>query len=169
MTEKPKKIRSYGSHSFPQKEDPTKCIEPVVDGFWAYQCKRKRGFGTDGLYCKQHSDTAVDETITLYAVELENKFYEKDLNYVVVEYKAYIKPNTYKLIESGWHFNFQISIPKASNKIHLTKESAIKSKIEEKQKERSKLISSIKDIENDLAKLRDLECLIKNKMKLKNE
>ncbi len=40
------------------KEDPTRCIQEV----WkqgrvinAYQCSRKRGYGPEGLYCKQHS------------------------------------------------------------------------------------------------------------------
>jgi hypothetical protein len=38
-------------------EDITRCIKSVSDdtGWHFYQCKRKRGFGKDGLYCKQHA------------------------------------------------------------------------------------------------------------------
>lgn len=38
-------------------EDTTRCIEVVSDekGWNFYQCQRKRGYGTDGLYCKQHA------------------------------------------------------------------------------------------------------------------
>jgi len=38
-------------------EDSTRCIESVSDqgGFLFHQCLRKRGYGPDGLYCKQHA------------------------------------------------------------------------------------------------------------------
>lgn len=38
-------------------EDPTRCIEEVTDetGWHHLQCRRKRGYGKDGLYCKQHA------------------------------------------------------------------------------------------------------------------
>jgi len=38
-------------------EDKTRCIETVYrDSDWyPSQCRRKRGFGKDGLYCKQHA------------------------------------------------------------------------------------------------------------------
>lgn len=45
------------------REDCTRCIMSVSDGQrWPryHQCDRKRGFGPDGLYCKQH-DPAVAE------------------------------------------------------------------------------------------------------------
>jgi hypothetical protein len=40
-----------------QAEDPTRCIEEVwpIKGWIPYQCCRKRGHGSDGLYCKQHN------------------------------------------------------------------------------------------------------------------
>ena len=41
-----------------QKEDITRCIEEVWPrdvGWVPYQCLRKRGYGPDGLYCKQHA------------------------------------------------------------------------------------------------------------------
>lgn len=56
-------MRRYGSRAGnPQGrlEDVTRCIIEVwprgregVTG--AHQCYRKRGFGKDGLYCKQHA------------------------------------------------------------------------------------------------------------------
>jgi len=39
-------------------EDPTRCIQEVWEQsrmIHAYQCLRKRGFGPDGLYCRQHA------------------------------------------------------------------------------------------------------------------
>lgn len=40
-----------------QPEDKTRCIEEVVDftGWHQYQCQRKRGYGPNGEYCKQHA------------------------------------------------------------------------------------------------------------------
>lgn len=37
-------------------EDKTLCVVEVADsrGWRFHQCKRKRGFGPDGLYCRQH-------------------------------------------------------------------------------------------------------------------
>jgi len=37
--------------------DKTRCIEAVSDdtGFHFHQCRRKKGYGKDGLYCKQHA------------------------------------------------------------------------------------------------------------------
>ena len=36
------------------KEDPTRCVEEVWS-WYSRQCSRKRGYGKDGLYCKQHA------------------------------------------------------------------------------------------------------------------
>lgn len=38
-------------------EDVKKCVQEVSDssGWHFYQCSRKRGFGKNGLYCKQHA------------------------------------------------------------------------------------------------------------------
>ena len=37
--------------------DETRCVEAVSDGTgWHFkQCSRKRGYGKNGLYCKQHA------------------------------------------------------------------------------------------------------------------
>jgi len=37
--------------------DETRCIAKVADdtGWHFYQCSRKRGYGKDGKYCKQHA------------------------------------------------------------------------------------------------------------------
>ena len=55
--------RVYGAWTGNPKgilEDETKCIEEVwprgrVDGWFSWQCQRKRGYGPGGLYCKQHA------------------------------------------------------------------------------------------------------------------
>ena len=41
-------------------EDPTRCVEEVASwGSWLHhQCRRKRGHGPGGLYCKQHGKKA---------------------------------------------------------------------------------------------------------------
>jgi hypothetical protein len=39
-------------------EDPERCVYSVHEsgrGCLSFQCKRKRGHGPDGLFCKQHS------------------------------------------------------------------------------------------------------------------
>jgi hypothetical protein len=38
-------------------EDPTRCVYAVPDetGWHFYQCSRKRGYGPNGEYCKQHA------------------------------------------------------------------------------------------------------------------
>ncbi len=45
------------------KEDLTKCIEEVWKrgcGISAHQCSKKRGYGPQALYCKQHSKKHVN-------------------------------------------------------------------------------------------------------------
>ena len=39
------------------KEDPKRCIKELwPTGHWnPRQCSRKRGYGPEGLYCKQHT------------------------------------------------------------------------------------------------------------------
>jgi hypothetical protein len=56
------KLRIYGSwagNPKGRKEDIARCIEEVWPNermsFIAHQCQRKRGYGPDGLYCKQHA------------------------------------------------------------------------------------------------------------------
>ena len=36
-------------------EDPTRCIEQVWSNMVGQQCGRRRGYGKDGQYCKQHA------------------------------------------------------------------------------------------------------------------
>lgn len=59
------KPRVYGAWAGNPKgnpEDPSFCIESVIGnerGAIHRQCGRKRGFGPDGLYCKQHDPGSV--------------------------------------------------------------------------------------------------------------
>jgi hypothetical protein len=43
-------------------EDKTRCIETVNPAqYWhLYQCSRKRGYGPNGEYCKQHAKKLVE-------------------------------------------------------------------------------------------------------------
>lgn len=57
-----KGIRIYGAWAGNEKgrpEDVVRCIKEVWPSGWGgiipYQCNRKRGYGKDGLYCKQHA------------------------------------------------------------------------------------------------------------------
>lgn len=58
-----RKRRFYGQWAGDPKgtpENETKCYEEIwdygVSASWVpRQCSRKRGFGKDGLYCKQHA------------------------------------------------------------------------------------------------------------------
>ena len=47
--------RMYGrDHTL--AEDTKRCIKELSnDGYYYHQCRRKRGYGKDGLYCKQHA------------------------------------------------------------------------------------------------------------------
>lgn len=57
-----KNLRAYGYVWNKQKEDLTLCIESVPEpgrGCASYQCRRKRGFGPTGEYCRQHSPESV--------------------------------------------------------------------------------------------------------------
>ena len=51
----------YGAWAgFPKgrQEDKQRCVAEVQDrtGWHFYQCSRKRGFGPDGEWCKQHAN-----------------------------------------------------------------------------------------------------------------
>jgi hypothetical protein len=57
------KKRIYGKWAGEPKGTPeniTRCVTSVYRswGFISGQCSRKRGFGPDGLYCKQHAALA---------------------------------------------------------------------------------------------------------------
>lgn len=51
-------MRRYGTwagHPEGTAEDNTRCIIEVQDSFVFYQCRRKRGHGEGGSFCKQHA------------------------------------------------------------------------------------------------------------------
>lgn len=47
--------------------DPKRCIEVVADptGWHFYQCSRKRGYGKNGLFCKQHAKRHPAEALSV--------------------------------------------------------------------------------------------------------
>lgn len=58
MGGEPRVWRTYGQWAGNPKgkrEDKTRCIVEVWDNYIGHQCSRKRGYGIDGLYCKQHA------------------------------------------------------------------------------------------------------------------
>jgi hypothetical protein len=58
MSEQKKRVYDkWGGNPKGIPEDPTRCIEEVVDwsGWHYFQCSRKRGYGPNGEYCKQHA------------------------------------------------------------------------------------------------------------------
>ena len=64
MTTPTREPRRYGQWAGNPKgslERPDLCIEEVRerDGWYHYQCSRPRGYGTDGLYCKQHDPETI--------------------------------------------------------------------------------------------------------------
>jgi len=55
-----KKARVYDQWAGNPKgipEDSTRCVAEVMDftGWHQFQCTRKRGYGSNGEYCKQHA------------------------------------------------------------------------------------------------------------------
>ena len=61
--------RHYGGYRGDKQipEDPTRCIEEVVSYATNFpnfhQCRRKRGYGPDGNYCKQHAKLELARTL----------------------------------------------------------------------------------------------------------
>ena len=52
------KLRIYakwGGNPKGAKEDTTKCVATVYKFCIGYQCSRKRGYGPNKEYCKQHA------------------------------------------------------------------------------------------------------------------
>jgi len=53
------------------KENPTKCVVSVADGgrsVLSHQCRNKRGFGPNGLYCRRHAKM-IEEGRYIYVPE----------------------------------------------------------------------------------------------------
>ena len=49
-------MRRYGTWAGSETaENKACCVVLVSQGWYTYQCSRKRGHGPDGLYCKQHA------------------------------------------------------------------------------------------------------------------
>lgn len=72
MTET-RKPHTYGSGIEKRAEDPALCIQGVHQqhSWGVFQCKRKRGRGPDGLYCKQHDPEARKARQTVKDAELK--------------------------------------------------------------------------------------------------
>ena len=42
-------------------KDIKRCVTSIYTGYCIHQCSRKRGYGPDGLYCKQHDPIRIAE------------------------------------------------------------------------------------------------------------
>ncbi len=59
--EKPRVYGCWAGNPQGRPEDPKRCIEAIY-GKYSYggkQCSRPRGFGPDGLHCKQHDPVEI--------------------------------------------------------------------------------------------------------------
>lgn len=67
MTEhKPRRYGMWAGCPGGYAEKTAYCIERVHNNYLFFQCNRKRGYGQDGLYCKQHAKRhpAIEEETT---------------------------------------------------------------------------------------------------------
>ena len=57
--------RTYGTFGRKIPEIKTRCVASVASnrnmGFISHQCRKKRGYGKEGLYCKQHDPERIAE------------------------------------------------------------------------------------------------------------
>ena len=76
-TLKKKVVKRYGANAANkgELEDVTKCIKQIwsENGFKSWQCKRKRGHGPEGLYCKQHGKR-IEQLDDLHIMTLTSNF-----------------------------------------------------------------------------------------------
>ncbi len=52
---KARRYDAWVGNPYGDPENMNNCIYHIRSGFHEYQCVRKRGYGKDNLYCKQHS------------------------------------------------------------------------------------------------------------------
>ena len=76
------KLRTYGAWAGSPKgeqEDVSRCVEGVFSGFTHYQCRRKRGHGKNGLYCKQHDPERIEAEVDakMAKINLKAKMHEE--------------------------------------------------------------------------------------------
>ena len=57
MTENIRRYDCWTGNPKGTREDKARCVATVSDstGWHSIQCSRKRGFGPDGEYCRQHA------------------------------------------------------------------------------------------------------------------
>ena len=61
-TREPRRYGQWTGNTKGYLERPDLCIEEVYEkgrGWGSYQCSRPRGYGEDGLYCRQHDPETV--------------------------------------------------------------------------------------------------------------
>ena len=92
--------KSYGAwagNRAGRKPDFTRCCESVSADSWHFrQCSRKRGYGPDGAYCKQHDPAAVKAKR-----EEQTRKYNADYNKRRMEWKSRTFFDALELIANG--------------------------------------------------------------------
>lgn len=68
-------MRTYGNGT---PEDTELCVEPVWGGWRNYQCTRKRRYGPNGAYCKQHDPDRIAEKRRKQSEEWDKERAERD-------------------------------------------------------------------------------------------
>lgn len=63
----------WGGNPKGTPEDLTRCIESVNSGWHSKQCDRKRGYGPNGKYCKQHDPEAIAKRKQIKEAIYQNK------------------------------------------------------------------------------------------------
>lgn len=63
MQKLPERYGAWAGNRQGTPRDDTRCITPIYTNPWdtGRQCMKKRGWGTDGLYCFQHTDKKIKQ------------------------------------------------------------------------------------------------------------
>ena len=71
----PRKYDEWAGNPKGITEDKTRCVAEVPDftGWHSFQCLRKRGFGPNGEYCKQHAKKFTEKPCSAVAQSVERK------------------------------------------------------------------------------------------------
>lgn len=130
-----RKKRTYGPGYSQSPENTAFCVEAVYTEGRApsgYQCQRKRGHGTDGLYCKQHAKVHGQvETMTLYDVYVERNL--SLLNEAVLdEVQAIESPKQFTIPKTTRAYGYSRRVPR--DEAYLSPGEAIQAALKKREK-----------------------------------
>jgi hypothetical protein len=142
-------IRIYGAWAGNPKghaEDKTRCIEEVWprDSFMIpYQCHKKRGYGPDGKYCKQHAKKLAEKN-TKEETPTKKKPTKSSKELTPIRREGYWNntDNDYRVAYRRGYQDGRI----AAGTEHITETVAIKSKLAACEAERDRLRNGLERI-----------------------